>query len=268
MSAFDGGVRSEAGSAMPVVDEWFRVTQIDEVITRIEEPFADPWISANSWHVRGRDRDIVFDTGLGVASLRETLASRFPDREPIAVVSHAHLDHMGSAHEFVEVWAHELEPTTAVGQGTLSGPRLLDILGADDVEFDPPADVMVTALPRADYDVEAYALRPVEPTRRLADGDLIDLGDRNLTVLHLPGHTPGSIGLLDADRGILFTGDVIYDPLAILDGLIGSDLEDYATSMRRLLTLDVDQVHTGHGESFDGQRLRELVHEYLDGAAG
>jgi glyoxylase-like metal-dependent hydrolase (beta-lactamase superfamily II) len=248
---------------LPVVEDWFRVTRVDDAVTRIEEPFADPWISANSWHVRGRDRDIVFDTGLGVASLRELLAGLFPDREPIAVVSHAHLDHLGSAHEFAECWAHELEPTAATGQGTLSGTRLLEILGADDTGFDPPGEVMVTAVPRAGYDVDAYELHPVEPTRRLADGGVIDLGDRTLTVLHLPGHTPGSIGLLDERHRILWTGDVIYDPLAILDDLDGSDLDDYVRSMNRLLTLEVDQVHTGHGESFDGGRLHELVREYL-----
>jgi len=248
---------------LPVTSRWFRVTQVDESITRLEEPFADPWISANIWHVQGRDRDVVIDTGLGITSLKRELASLFPHREPIAVVTHAHLDHLGSGHEFAECWAHELEPTEAEGQGTLSGPRLLDILGAQEVEFDAPADPMITAVPFADYEVDAYSLTPVRPTRRLADGDTIDLGDRTLTVLHLPGHTPGSIGLLDRENGVLFTGDVIYDPIAILDDLIGSDSAAYEVSMRRLLTLDVDTVHTGHGESFDRNRLHELVHEYL-----
>lgn len=250
-------------SRLPVAPNWFRITEVDGSITRIEEPFADPWISANVWHVRGRDRDVVIDTGLGVASLREELRSLFPHREPIAVATHAHLDHLGSAHEFAECWAHELEPTEAEGQGTLSGPRLLEILGAENVEFDPPAETMITALPASGYQVDSYSLTPVQPTRRLIEGDTIDLGDRTLTVLHLPGHTPGSIGLHDRENGILFTGDVIYDPPAILDDLVGSDSAAYATTMRRLLTLDVHIVHTGHGESFGQDRLHELVGEYL-----
>jgi glyoxylase-like metal-dependent hydrolase (beta-lactamase superfamily II) len=247
---------------LPVAAEWFRITRIDDAITRIEEPYADPWVSANSWHVRGKDRDLLIDTGLGVASLRQCV-SEFADHEPVAVVTHAHLDHMGSAHEFTECWAHELEPTQARGQGTLFGQRLLEILGAEDVEFEPPGAVLVSAVPRRDFELSAYELRPVVPTRRLVDGDLIDLGDRTLEVLHLPGHTPGSVGLLDTANRILFTGDVIYDPLAILDDLIGSNADDYARSMGRLLEVDVDCVHTGHGESFDGARLRELVAEYL-----
>lgn len=55
-------------------------------------------------------------------------------------------------------------------------------------------------------------LVPVEPTRRLVDGDTIDLGNQSLTVLHLPGHTPGSIALHDQANRTLFTGDVVYDP--------------------------------------------------------
>lgn len=250
---------------VPVARAWFRVTQVDDAITRIEEPYADAWISANAWHVRGRDRDLLIDTGLGVASLRDELGARFTDREPITVLTHAHLDHMGSAHEFAECWAHALEPTEARGQGTLSGARLLEILGAENVDFDPPGEMMIRALPHAKYDPGSYVLHPVTPTRRLLDGDRIDLGDRTLTVLHLPGHTPGSIALLDATNRILFTGDVIYDPLDILDNLVGSCTADYKTSMRRLLTFDVDRVHAGHGETFDGSRLHELVHEYLRG---
>ncbi|CAN5625963.1 MBL fold metallo-hydrolase [soil metagenome] len=249
-------------TSLPIAENWFRVTPVDDGITRIEEPFADGWISANSWHVRGKDRDLLIDTGLGVASLHQ-LVTEFDGREPIAVVTHAHLDHLGSAHEFADCWAHELEPTDARGQGTLSGPKLIQILGAEDVEFDWPAELMVSALPYAGYDVDTYELEPVVPSRQLVDGDAIDLGDRIFTVLHLPGHTAGSIGLLDQANRILFTGDVIYDPPAILDNLIGSNAADYAASMRRLLTFDVDAVHTGHGDSFDGARLRELVHGYL-----
>ena len=49
-------------------------------------------------------------------------------------------------------------------------------------------------------------------TQKLNDGDMLDLGDRCLRVVHLPGHSPGSIALLDvgSDRS-LFSGDVVYD---------------------------------------------------------
>lgn len=247
---------------LPTVDEWFRVTRVDDTTTLIQEPFADPWVSANCWHLRGRDRDIIIDTGLGVASLLDCI-SGFAEREPTAVVTHAHLDHMGSAHEFSQCWAHELEPTQAQGQGTLKGQQLVEILDAGATGYPPPAEFLISAVPSREFDIEAYELRPIVPTRKLVDGDLIELGDRTLEVMHLPGHTAGSIGILDSANRILFAGDVVYDPFVPLDNIKGSNAHDYARSMRRLIELDVDCVHSGHDASFSGARLRDLAAEYL-----
>ena len=55
---------------------------------------------------------------------------------------------------------------------------------------------------------------------------MIDLGDRVFEVVHLPGHTPGSAGLIDRDSGVLFTGDVLYDG-DLLDELPESNIDDY-----------------------------------------
>jgi glyoxylase-like metal-dependent hydrolase (beta-lactamase superfamily II) len=133
-----------------------------------------------------------------------------------------------------------------------------------DASEDAPAEVMISALPHPGYDVGAYELVPVVPTKRLVDGDVIDLGDRTLHVLHLPGHTPGSIGLYDPAARILFSGDTVYDPPDLLDELSHSSIPDYRVTMRRLLVLDVDRVYAGHGKPFDGRRLREIAAAYLD----
>jgi glyoxylase-like metal-dependent hydrolase (beta-lactamase superfamily II) len=82
-------------------------------------------------------------------------------------------------------------------------------------------------------------------------------------ILHLPGHSPGSMGLWEASSGTLFSGDAIYDG-PLLDELPGSDIETYVRTMRRLAKLPARIVHAGHDPSFDGARLRELAQEYLD----
>ena len=92
---------------------------------------------------------------------------------------------------------------------------------------------------------------------------MIDLGNRVFEVLHLPGHSPGSIGLWQAATGIFFSGDAIYDR-PLLDELPGSDIPAYLATMRRLAELPARVVHAGHDPSFDGVRLRELARAYLE----
>ena len=91
---------------------------------------------------------------------------------------------------------------------------------------------------------------------------MIDLGDRVFEVLHLPGHSPGSIGLWDKDSGTLFSGDAVYDG-PLLDTLPDADIRAYIKTMQRLQTLPVNIVHAGHDPSFGRQRLLELAQGYL-----
>jgi glyoxylase-like metal-dependent hydrolase (beta-lactamase superfamily II) len=242
---------------LPVAPQWFRFTVLDERTTLIEEPHVRDLLRANLWHLRGRDRDLIIDCGLGVMELAPLLRKRF-DREPVLVLTHAHLDHMGSAHEFSHVWAHPLELVNTPAPGSLHGSVLAAQLGLD--EALPPA--LLTARPHGDYDLGSYRVRPAMLTRPLADGDLVDLGDRTLTVLHLPGHSPGSIALFDESDGTLFSGDVIYDDV-LLDYLPGSDTEQYARSLRRLRNLPIRLTHPGHGRSFGQDRLHYLIDNYL-----
>jgi glyoxylase-like metal-dependent hydrolase (beta-lactamase superfamily II) len=248
-------------STVPVAPRWFRFTVLDERTTVIDEPHVRELLRANVWHRRGRDRDLLVDCGLGVTALAPLLTERF-GREPVLVLTHAHLDHMGSAHEFPQVWAHPLEPVDNPNPGSLYGPVLAAQVGL--AEALPP--VLLTARPHDDCDLGTYRVRPVTRSRALADGDLIDLGDHTLTVLHLPGHSPGSIALFDDSDGTLFSGDVIYDD-DLLDSLVGSDREQYARSLRRLRTLPVRLVHPGHGHSFGRERLHHLIDDYLRAAA-
>lgn len=245
-----------SAARLATVDRWFAAERVGNGIMRIDEPHVHELLRGNIWHVRGADRDLVVDAGLGVASLRDELPEVFAN-DPILVVTHAHLDHMGGAHEFGDRRAHDAEALGAPRGTSIRGPELAEQLGLDE----QLPDLLITARP-AGFDADGYRLRPVQATTRLGDGDAIDLGDRRFAVLHLPGHTPGSLCLLEEASGTLFSGDVIYDDV-LLDGLHESDRGDYAASLRRLRGLPVRTVHAGHGGSFDGERLRELIDAYL-----
>jgi glyoxylase-like metal-dependent hydrolase (beta-lactamase superfamily II) len=249
--------------AVEVASPWFQVRSVTDRLTRIDEPHADELVQANVWHLRGSERDLVVDTGLGVASLRQHLPALFA-REPVVVLSHAHFDHSGGAHEFDDVWAHRLEPLDPPIPGSLDGPRALRELGLvpDELGFEV-ADCLIEALPEPGYQPASYAVRPVRLSQRLDDGDVVDLGDRQLSVLHLPGHTPGSIGLYDESDGTLFSGDVLYDG-ELIDTCTGADVDAYVASLLRLRELPVSVVHAGHADSIDPVRMRQLIDQYVE----
>jgi len=260
----DGG--PVMNTPLPVDDRWFDRRRIDDDITLLWEPHVVPLMRCNIWHVRGRDRDLVIDTGLGVMSLVDAMDDLL-DKPVSAVATHGHPDHIGSHHEFDDVLAHHAEAAE------LEHPALttLDPIAAWGTEFVddlrrsgdlPPDPLFVTALP-VGYQLDSFSQAPATITKLVDEGDVVDLGDRYFEVLHLPGHSPGSIGLWEAATGTLFSGDAVYDG-QLLDDLPGSDVMAYSTTMRRLLDLPVTVVHGGHDPSFGRERLRSIALSYLE----
>jgi glyoxylase-like metal-dependent hydrolase (beta-lactamase superfamily II) len=75
--------------------------------------------------------------------------------------------------------------------------------------------------------IDSFIKQPVARVRHhVGEGDEVDLGDRCFEVIHLPGHSPGSIGLWEESSGTLFSGDAIYDG-PLLDELPESSIYDY-----------------------------------------
>ena len=85
--------------------------------------------------------------------------------------------------------------------------------------------------------------------------------------LHLPGHSPGSIGLWESRTQTLFSGDAIYDG-PLVDTLHHSNVAEYVRTMRRLRELPARTVHAGHEPSFGRERLIAIAiaDTYLEAA--
>ena len=247
---------------LPVAERWFRTERVTDEITLLVEDHLDVFFESNIWHVRGRDRDLVVDSGNGIGDLRGELTPLVEGRPIVAVATHDHFDHIGGMHAFEERWCH-----AADAEG-LRAPEGLALLRRDyrpgleeEIRwygYEPPESV-ITALPAPTFDVGAWRTSPTEPTRVLADGDLVDLGDRAFEVLHVPGHTAGSIALWDADSGLLFTGDTA----ALDDPLYAEDEAAFVASLERLSGLPVELVCAGHSRPFGRDELRVLIDEQL-----
>lgn len=248
---------------LPTADVWWVRERVDDTITLVTEPHVHRFLRCNVWHVRGRDADLVVDTGMGIRPL-QPFVERELDGPLIAVATHTHSDHVGGLHEFEHRVVHtaESETVAAAQLGVLDtapyGESTIGVYEAAGYEF---GEVLVDAVP--DGGIEAYyEIAPAVATRIVDEGDVIDLGDRAFEVLHLPGHSPGSLGLWEAATGILFSGDALYDG-PLLDALDGSDVDAYVATVRRLRELPVTRVHGGHEGSFGRDRLIEICDAYL-----
>ena len=232
-------------------ERWYRVRTVGDGVTWIDEPYIREFYRCNIWHVRGRDRDMLVDSGMGVVSLRRHVPL-VTEKPCLAVASHTHFDHIGCHHEFAERLVHAAEaailarPTRAA---TLADPYV--------------TDAIFEALPPEPYVSAEYRVKGAPATRLLADGDVIDLGDRRFEVVHTPGHSPGGIALFERETGILFSGDIVYDG-PLIEDTYHADPADYYASMKRLLDLPVRIVHGGHFPSYDGARHRQIIRAWLE----
>lgn len=253
-------------AALPVVADWFKITPAEEGVLRITEPHTADLIRSNSWLILGQAGSVLIDTGNGIASLQGALRNQL--REPLTVIAtHAHSDHIGGMHEFSRRLVHGLD---AEVMASGSDPPILhasDLSQADQMSlrvagYEIP-QIFIDAVPNREFNFGNCKTLPAPPERLVEEGDLIELGDRSLRILHLPGHTPGSIGVWDEGEGVLYSGDVVYDG-PLLDELPESDIANYVITMRRLLDLPVKIVHPGHNDSFDWRRLRSICKHYIE----
>jgi len=236
-------------------EDWYSVTKYSDDIRLISELHITEFYRCNIWHIRGSTSDALVDSGMGVVSLREHV-SLVTEKKVIAVASHTHFDHIGCHHEFEERCVHVQEadllahPTR---QNTLADPYV--------------SDEIFTALPPLPYESSSYSVKSATATRTLHDGDVIDLGNRILEVIHTPGHSPGGIALWEAATGTLFSGDIVYDG-PLIEDTYHADAQDYHASMLRLLQIPVVTVHGGHFKSYGRDRHRQIIRNWLDDHQG
>jgi len=264
---------SRATETGPFRTAWFEVARMEEGVHLVSEPG-----HVNSWLIEGEKDAVLFDTGLGVANIRQ-VAEELTPRRLLVVNSHYHFDHTGGNRLFEEFAIHRIgadlvsqpsPPELAEGYMAYT-QRLLKAWGpykaADDLYFHLlTAERMIRPLPDG-FDPAGYQVVPTVPTRLLDDGDVLDLGGRKLRVLHTPGHSPDCICLLDEANGLLFGGDTINTG-PIYAQLEDSDLRLFAASTRRLADMagSYRRVFVCHFLRYEDQP--GLVREIAEGFQG
>jgi glyoxylase-like metal-dependent hydrolase (beta-lactamase superfamily II) len=165
---------------------------------------------------------IAIDTAIpSLAWIRDELAARSWTLKLI-VSTHGHWDHIGdnaavAAETGAEIAVHPLDRDRLVNPQPLWAP---------------------------------FEIPPSVPAVELAEGGEIRFGEIRLRILHTPGHTEGSLCLLSADDGLLFSGDTLFAGAWGRVDLAGGSAEAMAASIARLAELeDHLAVLPGHGPS-------------------
>jgi glyoxylase-like metal-dependent hydrolase (beta-lactamase superfamily II) len=198
------------------------VYRVDPGVYAIYEPHQ--WQEVISWLIVGSRQALPVDTGMGIQDIRAVATSL--TKLPIEVLnSHTHHDHVGDNREFANVLGID-DPFTRHNQ---AGYSHTDVAG--EVAADSFCGARATAI-----DTATYRVRPFHITTFLHDGSRIELGDRTLEVLRIPGHAPDAIALLERARGLLFTGDTFYEGPIYVFGK-GADPAAFTRSTAQLAAL-------------------------------
>lgn len=211
------------------MDDWFTIDRLDSDTCCISE--YRHWEETHCYLLCGTERSLLIDTGLGIENIYDQVV-RLTDKPVTAVATHIHWDHIGGHRYFPDFCAHGAELSWLQGGFPLSADTVREMV-ADRCD-----------LPEG-FDLGAYTMFQGTPARVLSDGDTIDLGDRTVEVLHTPGHSPGHMCFREAERGYLFTGDLVYKD-TLFAYYPSTDPAAYLNSLERIAALPVRRVFPAH----------------------
>lgn len=205
-------------------DDWFALEDVAPGVIAIGEPR----FHQNNWSylILGTKRALLFDTGPGIRDISKVV--RTLTTLPVtAMPSHMHFDHTGGLSAFRSIAIADL-------------PVIRE--GEKDGWFTPSEPLYVGWW-------EGMTWTPVRVNHWLPIGSTIDLGGRQLELLHTPGHSPDSVSLFDRTNDILFAADFVY-PGSLYAQIRGADLKSYLETTEALLPQlnDTTTILCAHGK--------------------
>jgi glyoxylase-like metal-dependent hydrolase (beta-lactamase superfamily II) len=229
-----------------VDSDWFEVWDVDHGVFALYE--SKQWQEKVSYLVLGNEKALLFDTGMGMASI-SAVAEQLTDLPITVLNSDTHPDHTGGNAEFASILGMNTD-FTRERAGGYANETVRGELAPEALCGSAPAGVS-----QDDYHIRGWSASEV-----VEDGYIIDLGGRTLEIIAIPGHTPDAIALLDRAAGYLWTGDSFYEG-AIWLFFPETDLARYATSVERLAALvpEITRVLPAHNApTASPTRLTEL----------
>ncbi len=193
-----------------------------------------------SYLLEGDKYSLVIDTMYGYGNLRK-FCETLTDKPMKVVNTHFHGDHIGGNYHFDEAYIHWRDFPYFYSDGTGAFPKTVEALyeRAKSVALEEYKD----KLDINDFKIqEPMVLYPIE------DGDVFDLGDRELEVIWVGGHSPGCIALLDRVNRCAFTGDCCNSNTLLGGGLNGLSVQQYLKNLIHFYSFrrEFDITYGGH----------------------
>lgn len=211
---------------------FYKVFQVDENTWRIEDCFR-----SYMYLIEGAERALLFDTGMGLPGLAQCI-KQLTDKPVVVVNSHGHLDHIGGNCQFDECFMNPNDREAWEEHTEISfRKRLLNSFAEEFCMRLSEKELCEMA--------EAGGRVPFLPIK---GGQVINLGKRRLEIIDTPGHTRGSICLLDKDRRMLFSADNVCDQGVLLFFSHSASVAEFADSIRLLKarSREYDEIWPGH----------------------
>lgn len=216
-----------------IKDTWFDVLPIDAATYALYEP--GHWERCLSYLVMGEQAAALIDTGLGIANIKH-VTDQLTDLPIKVLTTHVHWDHIGGHGLYDQIYLH------AGDRDWLANglPMPLSVIRAGLMR-----DPLTRPTPPEFAPAEYQPFRG-QPSGLLSDSEIVDLGGRQLMALHTPGHSPGHLSFFEAERGYLYTGDLLYQG-TLYAFYPSTDPLAYAASVARLAQLPgVNKLLPGH----------------------
>lgn len=212
------------------MEDWFTVEKIDDSTFAVSE--YKHWEETHCYLLIGGKRAVLIDSGLGVGNIKKVV-DRLTELPITVITTHAHWDHIGGHKYFDDIAVHEAEREWLEGEFPIPLSVVKKNLMSEPCDF-----------PK-DFDADKYEIFKGVPKSILHDGDRIALGDRLLTVIHTPGHSPGHCCFYEEERKYLYSGDLIY--CGCLDAFYPTtDPKLFRESVKKVKGLDIGRILPAH----------------------
>lgn len=219
-----------------ITDPWFTVERIDETTFAISE--YGHWEKVHSFLLLGSEKAALIDTGLGIDNIKR-ITDQLTDLPITVITTHVHIDHIGCHGKFDEIYVHELEKDWLI-----NGIKGLPI---EQIRKDIGRDITLPT--PASFDPASYTPFQGHPSETMKDRDIINPGNRPLTILHTPGHSPGHVCILDENSGYLFTGDLLYTGTPVYAFYPTTNPVDLVDSLERIANLSgLKRIYGSHNQ--------------------